>query len=188
MSYDSERYLERRTNNKCQCGNDTKPSKSRCEICHAEHKYQTNNKRAKLREIGYCMCGQTKTSIGAHCQKCWFKSISYTATKSKENYGDLWIMLEKQGYKCGYTGVELIPGINASIDHIKPQALGGSNELENLIWCDLKINYMKRDMTIQDFILACSQIVATTGGNINYFNIVNNKYFSPRQLWLEFDD
>lgn len=58
------------------------------------------------------------------------------------------------------TGVLLVPGRNASIDHKVPRAKGGSDDIDNLQWVDLKVNLMKRDLDITEFLSACATVIA----------------------------
>ncbi len=97
-------------------------------------------------------------------------------------------MLEKQDYKCGYSGIPITPGINASLDHMIPSSRGGLNILSNLIWCDLNVNQMKRDLTTKEFIINCQNILRITNNDPNYFEVIDNRYKSPRQTWLNFEE
>jgi 5-methylcytosine-specific restriction endonuclease McrA len=50
-------------------------------------------------------------------------------------------------------------GINASVDHRTPKSKGGSNELDNLQWVDIRINKMKGDMTHEKFVVFLQSFV-----------------------------
>lgn len=58
------------------------------------------------------------------------------------------------------TGILLVPGRNASIDHKVPRAKGGSDDIGNLQWVDLKVNLMKRDMDVPEFLSTCASVLA----------------------------
>lgn len=64
---------------------------------------------------------------------------------------------EQQG-KCAVTGEKLVPGVNASLDHIVPVSRGGTSEKGNLRWVTSTINHMKWDLTDDEFMAMCTQI------------------------------
>ena len=63
-------------------------------------------------------------------------------------------LLEQQNYKCIYSGVNLIMGENASVDHIKP--LSGNpvlnHDINNLQWTTKQINLMKLNLSEDEFL------------------------------------
>ena len=73
----------------------------------------------------------------------------------------LYDQLEKQKYKCFYTGVVLIPGENAGLDHLKPGSKNPdlTNDLNNVVWCDKRINNMKGNFSYEEFIEICKKIL-----------------------------
>jgi hypothetical protein len=72
-----------------------------------------------------------------------------------------WAKLEAQHFLCFYTGIELVPGRNASVDHRIPISRGGSpSDPENCVWCDRLVNAFKNDLTEDEFIERCRIIVA----------------------------
>jgi hypothetical protein len=72
--------------------------------------------------------------------------------------------LEGQDYLCPYTGRKLIPGVNASLDHVLPKSRFPELrcEIDNVEWIDLSVNYSKRDMTKDEYIAHCKHIVDYT--------------------------
>lgn len=64
-----------------------------------------------------------------------------------------------QGGKCAYTGRELVPGTNASLDHKIPKALGGTNDLENLQWVETNVNRAKNALAEDEFLSMCRAVV-----------------------------
>jgi len=57
----------------------------------------------------------------------------------------------KQKGRCAITGLELFPGINAALDHIVPVARGGTNGVSNMRFVHKLVNFMKYDLTDEDF-------------------------------------
>ena len=51
-------------------------------------------------------------------------------------------------------------GINASLDHKIPKAKKGNNDIENLCWVDWKINLMKRDLDMNEFVVLCKKVIS----------------------------
>lgn len=107
-----------------------------------------------LNRQGLCVvCGKRDAVAGDKlrlCDICWIKSTLQRSTGSRKNWKTLRDALVSQKH-CPYSGVELIIGKNASIDHKIPVSRGGTHDVNNLQWIDLHINYMKRDMTDDEF-------------------------------------
>jgi hypothetical protein len=55
----------------------------------------------------------------------------------------------------------LIPGTNASIDHIKPRNTHPELEFDilNMKWCDLTVNKAKQNLSNEQFIKMCKEVV-----------------------------
>jgi len=76
----------------------------------------------------------------------------------------MWAKLEAQGFRCYYTGVELVPGTNASLDHRIPRSQGGDPlDPDNCVWCDRLINAFKNDLTEAEFVERCKAVVDKLG-------------------------
>lgn len=58
--------------------------------------------------------------------------------------------LSNQRFKCKYSGLRLIPGLNASLDHIDPYCKSKNYSLENLCWVDLTLNRMKGSKSVEE--------------------------------------
>jgi hypothetical protein len=58
-------------------------------------------------------------------------------------------VFKRDSFKCQYCGVEA-PNVLLHIDHIKPVAAGGTNELTNLITSCMPCNLGKRDIPLDD--------------------------------------
>lgn len=127
--------------------------------------YTRNNqkRRARFREQRSCIkCG--KPSIEHSTQYClfhWANVIGNTCKRYDKVFAQqLLDKLEAQEYRCAISGVKLIPGYNASIDHIVPRSKGGLlDDLDNLWWVTMDVNFAKRQMLTDEFVEFCKMIV-----------------------------
>ena len=76
-------------------------------------------------------------------EKEWYMVKAGEHTGSKENWREIKEILIKQDYRCAYTGVKLVIGVNASIDHIVPRCKGGKDTVDNIQWVDKIVNSEK---------------------------------------------
>jgi CRISPR/Cas system Type II protein with McrA/HNH and RuvC-like nuclease domain len=67
--------------------------------------------------------------------------------------------------RCYLTGrtVDLQDPTSYELDHIVPATRGGSNGLENCGIASPKINRMKSDMTVEELLVACQEILEHHG-------------------------
>lgn len=147
----------------------------RCKSCENINRktHYTNNKQDYLnrnkawirsnKEIGKCVRCSAKTmeTSNSFCEKHFLQNICHKMLGTKTRWQELKYMLIKQDYKCLYTGMPLILGTNASIDHIKPQIKYPElkYEINNLCWADIVVNRMKRDLEVSEFIKLCTLVV-----------------------------
>lgn len=102
------------------------------------------------------------------CMVCWMKKVASDCCKLRgeamqshaRSLAELW---EKQGGVCALTGTTLVPGVNASLDHIVPKAKGGTNALDNLQWVCIPANQAKSDLSTEEFVDLCRRVVAKFG-------------------------
>jgi len=138
------------------CRKPTNNNKLLCNDCLKKAVQQSSRLRERKNNNNLCRyCGKYANIVKENsriCNNCWFKGIARGNTGSSKNWNLIKNLLEKQNYKCAYTGKKLIIGENASIDHIIPRSKGGSNEIQNLQWVDKDINEMKNDFTHEEFI------------------------------------
>lgn len=103
---------------------------------------------------------------------------------------ELKVLLEKQDYKCAYTGIKLIPALNASIDHKIPLSVDSEQyqKIENLQWVCLDINTMKRNHSEEDFLRYIKLIyenrfwvgtIQYTGGDPNQTSFEKHRSMKP---------
>ena len=67
-------------------------------------------------------------------------------------------MLEKQGFCCALSGIELSPD-NAAVDHKIPLTCGGKHDATNAQILDATINRMKGTLTTEEFVSYCEKVV-----------------------------
>lgn len=157
-----KKYREkRRADGLCpDCGNQTdRPGKTQCSSCATRATKRTMKKRKEREAAGLCKHCNRKAEFGTRCQEHWYKAQSSFSTGSIHNWASLKVLLEAQGFKCAYTGIELIPTVNANLDHITSKRDGGSDTIDNLQWVDARINRMKTDMSHDAFIAMCRLII-----------------------------
>lgn len=127
---------------------------------HALCKVKSNevHKLARRRAVAAGLCGSHPTRlavIGNDCEECWFKSMSQSALGTKKKGPLVKELFEAQHKKCFYTGDILIPGDNASLDHIVPRARGGPEDIRNVHWVTFAVNQAKASKTEDEFLLVC---------------------------------
>lgn len=75
---------------------------------------------------------------------------------------ELLSLAESQSFRCALTGICLTPE-SSSLDHIVPVASGGSHEIGNLQWVDSRVNTMKGEMPVDEFIELCQMVARHAG-------------------------
>jgi hypothetical protein len=158
---------ERQTMGACyQCGakrdNETIfCSKCREKACQQSKKHQ-QEKRKRNENIGKCKeCGAERYYESNYCRTHYIRGIAYNWGVLPHLHEGLLCKLEQTNFTCFYTGIPLIPGKNACVDHLhsRSQHPDKISDLDNLVWCDKWINRMKGSISYQDFISLCQTIV-----------------------------
>jgi len=143
------------------CSRAKEAGKYRCDFCQERHRtsYRNNYRIRVLR--GQCVCCTQKATAGAFCFTHWLKNIGHSYKLGKKNGGIALLqrIWDEQCGKCAVTGMLLIPGVSASLDHIIPLSKGGTSTKENMRWVLLEINRAKADMTHQQFVDMCLTVV-----------------------------
>ena len=67
------------------------------------------------------------------------------------------LLLEKQEYRCAYTG-ELMTPETASLDHVIPLGRDGVDSIENIAIVLQQVNYAKGTMTREEFVEMCGKV------------------------------
>lgn len=140
-----------------ECGEPRDTKGPRCSACLSKHRVDY------LRRVksGVCVKCKRPATAGGFCFEHWVRNISSRYRLNKANGGipmliELW---NEQKGRCAVTGVELIPGVNASLDHIIPVSKGGGHTKANLRWVLVSINLAKADMTDKEFVEMCRLVV-----------------------------
>ena len=147
------------------------PSKYKnCERCRERaRKYHHNysrERRERYRGSGFCIrgCATPITHSSTYCRDHWLENGLSRYGFARDQYDAMWAKLETQGFRCYYTGVELVPGVNASLDHRMPISRGGDPcDMGNTVWCDRLINAFKNDLTESEFVERCRLVVSRIG-------------------------
>ena len=153
-----KRNLASKGPGKCRTCGAVSAKLSRCDVCREKLRA---NYRFRVKNGGCVVCKDPATA-GAFCFRHWLKNIGHPYGLNFKNGGlgmieQLWT--EQQGL-CAVTGTELIPGHSASLDHLIPQSKGGPSTKENLRWVLLEINRAKMDLTHEQFVQMCRDVVA----------------------------
>jgi hypothetical protein len=125
---------------------------------------QTASKhRTAQRKIsqGICVaCLELITCGDRYCFKHWLLSVGHKYGLTIKNGGVKLIeaIWNEQAGTCALTGEKLVPGYNASLDHILPRCRGGTNEKSNLQWVTKQVNWFKRSRTNGELIPVCLKI------------------------------
>lgn len=140
-----------------QCGSPNESGGQRCNIC-LEINREEYHSRVRNGQCVYC---RDRATAGAFCFRHWLKNIGSPYSLRLKNGGlamlqQLW---EEQRGLCAVTGKLLIPGNNASLDHIIPVSKGGLSTKDNLRWVLYEVNFAKADLTHEQFVEMCRDVV-----------------------------
>ena len=158
-----KRNVLRISNNECiQCSKSNICNNQLCPDCSKKVANASIKRTKKLILLNKCAtCGQNgqiKLKKRSYCIKCY---CNLFACRRLQNYslGPILLnMLIKQNFMCAISGIKLELGKNASLDHIIPKTLGGTNDIDNLQWVDKTINFMKHNLNMDDFVKFCKLI------------------------------
>jgi len=145
---------------------------SYCKKCSSKYKkeYRKNNLEKIRKDYkNYCKeskdngtcksCTKTKLKDSNWCLYHFIRHIlslgdyKLLTQYERDYYTEVMIdKLEEQNYKCYISGITLIPGVNANIDHILPKKHYPelTLDLENLAWIDSLVNSVKNSHNLED--------------------------------------
>jgi hypothetical protein len=142
-------------------------NKSYCVPCAQKSKVYLKKRAATFKAKGLCIqCGKSEHAKHlVHCLHCWAGQVASARLGSRKHGLAILEKLEQQQYRCAYTGRHLIPGKNISLDHVIPvaQAPELAGDVDNVVWCDLSANVAKYDLSRNDFVQLCKEVVAHAG-------------------------
>lgn len=134
------------------------PGHRYCAKCIATNASRNATRHAERRARGVCIRCQEPPVAAGMCLACWFKQMATVSLKDRSRADDLRALWDAQGGRCAYTGDELAPGVNASLDHRVPRSRGGADTLENLQWVTLDVNRAKNALPEETFIAMCQRV------------------------------
>lgn len=154
------------------CAKPAKTNRSYCDSCAAVRDARV--RRNTTARIAAGICVKCKEPLAGKSRYCIFHWMYHCACKGAWHKGrnqagitasasELLELYIKQGKRCSYTGVRLIPGVNMSIDHIVPASRGGPGDISNLQWVTKQVNRMKTDLSDEEFVAMCQTIAERAG-------------------------
>lgn len=157
---DKDRKVKRREAGLCvACGSAREPTrKSLCSLCADVSSKRIIHKRDTRESNGSCRkCDSPRVGNITHCEKHWLIGVSVYHFNTVDHADILKSKLEIQSRKCYYTGLSLMPGINASLDHVVAESIDPSlkTDINNVVWCDKRINEMKTNFSVDEFLTMC---------------------------------
>jgi len=140
----------------CHCGNPRLLGKRQCQKCYDRSMSQLEKVTTERDDKGLCRrCGKNpKRDPGSPkslCQICCLAAICKQTLGNRGRWRELHDLLLSQGSICPYTGIKLVIGCNASIDHKVPTSRGGDHSLANLQWVHKWANTAKAGLSEDEF-------------------------------------
>ena len=137
---------------------------------HQECKEEQNKAARRLYQeklvTGECVAHHgRKAVVNTRCSECWMRSLATLSVGASKNWQVLKDLWDSQGGLCAYTGVALVEGDGASVDHKTPKARGGTNTLGNVHWVLFEINKTKDMLTDEEFLIICKHNYETKDRN-----------------------
>jgi len=122
-----------------------------------EHKRNYRRRKA----AGICIACTELATAGLRCMHHWFECVgrNYGLTIKNGGIEILKALWEEQGSRCALTGAQLVPTVNATLDHILPQSRGGTHAKSNLQWVTRRSNEAKNDLTTHEFLELCRSVL-----------------------------
>lgn len=90
-------------------------------------------------------------------------------------YGEVALLWKRQRGLCALTG-ERLTRANAELDHVLPKARGGDDRLCNLRWVTKEVNRAKRDLTDEEFLALCGDVMRWIGRRIEMVEKITKEY------------
>jgi len=137
--------------------------KRQCPECKSKLSQYQKGRRLVFKEQGTCTsCGDPRVEESSSCLRHYMEGQSGSAFGTTKRWKEILASFESQNGICYYSGIKLIIGKNASLDHKIPKSKHGIEDgvydAGNLVWCDKMVNIMKNSMTDDEFIAMCKKI------------------------------
>lgn len=131
-----------------------------CVGCRAEDQ---RRRKAGLQPAGRVTPPRRETTWRSRCRRAYRGLQRRHVGGEVAGIDDLLAILERQGFKCPYTGEALEPA-TAQIDHQVPVSRGGGGDAGNLQWLTKLANAAKADMSHDEFLAFCRVVVERHAG------------------------
>lgn len=142
----------------------------RCGNCQTKLSVQASRRRKERQDSGAaCVsCGaSTVITDGkeALCETCYFKAVSLRHFGTRTLWQAIEAQWNKQDGVCPYTGLRLMLGKDASLDHTLPTSRFPERHTDpnNWQWVHYRVNEMKKDWTPGEFISFMESILERVG-------------------------
>lgn len=154
---------------------ESKRKRARCDFCSTEHhkkelrEYQRRKRANHVINQSCIQCGADETFyFSSYCREHWIANLVRSSLRPPKDQAELICktLLEKldaQKYQCFYTNLTLTPGLNASIEHIKPRSVSPELilDLDNIVWVRTEVNRMRSNLPFDEF-LRLAELCATS--------------------------
>lgn len=127
----------------------------------AAAKDRAARRRAYLKGAGLCTnCGSRDAAAGRLCIRCWFRAVASSRCGSADHAPVLQRLWVSQGGRCALTGLAMVPGDGASVDHKHPVSKGGAvDDPNNLRWVLTAANSAKGNLSDHELLTLCRLIL-----------------------------
>ncbi len=157
-----------------QCGERAEEGRKHCASCiatrHAHNRAYRQRRLSVGHQKGVCTrCGRPRIGRTVWCDKHYYQHRADAALGTTAYADAIRLKLEQQQFRCYYTGQEIFPGVNDSLDHRlsvskHPES---RHDIDNVVWCLREINLMKNGMDEGEFIRMCQLIGAWHRDRLN---------------------
>lgn len=136
-------------------------TKRYCRDCQDKINKRSKQKRIERKKNGQCrQCNAKRMSTSSYCLYHYLKRIA-TKTAHDPTLGPaLYKKFLDQHKQCYYTGIPLVLGDNASLDHVHCQSRHSQwiNEIDNLVWTSKQLNTAKTNLDLGEFLRLCELV------------------------------
>jgi hypothetical protein len=158
------------------CGKPRDRATKLCSQCTADTAAASKAWRERRKADGTrCMyCTEPRWHSSTSCRYHFVEKLTHNYNVPKEHVEALAKRLEDCNFLCAYTGQPLVPGVNASLDHIVSRSTDPSRASDplNLVWCDRTVNNMKTDYSIPELLTFAKALVAREASLLALHNSV----------------